>query len=77
MLIQDYGKIELFISPSLDLIFDEHLKVEGLVKVDKGNITVKELPEGAVNISKDVIVVDAKQKKTSADLPIKWMLKYR
>lgn len=75
MLIQDYGKIELYISPNINVILDKHVNVDGVIKVNKGNITVKELPEGAVSVSKDVIVVDAKQKNNSADLPIKMNLK--
>ena len=75
MLIQDYGKIELYVSPNIDILFDKSVNVEGIIKVDKGNITVKELPEGAVSISKDVIVVDTKQQKSSADLPIKMNVK--
>lgn len=75
MLIQDYGKIELYVSPNIDVILDDHVSVDGVITVDKGNITVKELPEGAVSVSKDVIVVDAKEKETSADLPIKMNVK--
>jgi len=75
MLIQDYGKIELYVSPNIDLILDDYVSVNGIINVNKGNIRVKELPEGAVSVSKDVIVVDAKQQETSADLPIKMNVK--
>jgi|GEM_PF-1995545 len=75
MLIQDYGKIELYVSPNIDITFDKNVNVEGVIKVDSGNITVKELPEGAISVSRDVIVVDAKQKSGSADLPIKMNVK--
>lgn len=75
MYIQDYGKVELFVSPDINLVFDESVELEGIIKVDKGNITIKELPEGAVNVSKDIIVVDAEQKNDVADLPIKMDLK--
>jgi len=75
MLIQDYGKIELYVSPNIDVVLDDHVNVNGVINVNKGNITVKELPEGAVSVSKDVIVVDAKEQETSADLPVKMNVK--
>lgn len=70
MLIQDYGKIELYISPDIHLIFDQIISLTGDINVDKGNITIQELPEGAVTVSKDVVVVDAESKKDSSDIPI-------
>ena len=75
MRIEDYGKIELYLSPNIDLIYDKHISIEGVINVDKGNITVKELPAGAVNVSKDVIVVDAEKQTDSADLPMKMNVK--
>lgn len=71
MRINDYGKVELYISPKLDLIFAEHLQVKGKINIDKGKITIKELPEGAVSVSSDVVVMDAKKKADSRDLPVK------
>ncbi|TEW52888.1 translocation/assembly module TamB domain-containing protein [Psychromonas algicola] len=75
MHISDYGKTDLYLSPDINVIFDEHLNLQGVIKVDKGEITVKELPEGAITVSKDVVVVDRKVKKTSADLPFSMDLK--
>jgi len=70
MHLSDYGKTDLYITPNIDLVYDQHLMVQGDIKVDKGEITVKELPEGAVTVSDDVIVVDQKAKKSSADFPV-------
>ncbi|TEW55236.1 translocation/assembly module TamB [Psychromonas sp. RZ22] len=75
MRIQDYGKVELYVSPDINIVFDDSVTVEGELHVDKGMITIKELPEGAVQVSKDVIVVDAKRTKTSAGIPIKMNVK--
>jgi translocation and assembly module TamB len=75
MHINDYGKVELYLSPDLNLSYDQHLNLEGVINVDKGSIVVKELPEGAVSVSKDIVVVDRKAKKTSADLPVKMDMK--
>ena len=75
MRIDDYGTLELYVSPNIDVIYDDNLSIEGTVQVDKGNITVEELPAGAVSVSKDVIVVDAKDQETTADLPIKMNIK--
>jgi translocation and assembly module TamB len=75
MRIDDYGMLELYVSPNIDIIYDKNLSIEGTVHVDKGNITVKELPAGAVSVSKDVIIVDAKNQETSADLPVKMNIK--
>lgn len=70
MHINDYGKIDLYVSPNIDLTFAEHLTLKGNINVDKGKITIKELPEGAVSVSKDVIVIDAKKKHDSTDIPV-------
>ena len=75
MHISDYGKTDLYITPNINVIFDQHLNLQGNITVDKGDITVKELPEGAIIVSKDVVVVDQKVKKTSADLPLVMDLK--
>ncbi|MDN2662194.1 translocation/assembly module TamB domain-containing protein [Psychromonas sp. 14N.309.X.WAT.B.A12] len=75
MLIQDYSQIELYISPNIDLIYDKSISVDGVINIDKGKITVKELPEGAVSTSSDVIVVDAEETTDSADLPMKLNVK--
>ena len=75
MLIQDYAQIELYVSPNIDLIYDQSISVDGVINIDKGKITVKELPEGAVSVSSDVIVVDAEETTDSADLPMKLNIK--
>ena len=75
MLIQDYTQIKLYISPNINLIYDESISVEGVVNVDKGTITIKELPAGATSVSSDVIVVDAEKTTESTDLPMKLNVK--
>ncbi|WP_181817729.1 translocation/assembly module TamB domain-containing protein [Psychromonas sp. B3M02] len=75
MLIQDYSQIELYVSPNIDLIYDQSISVDGEINIDKGKITVKALPEGAVSTSSDVIVVDAEETTDSADLPMKLNVK--
>ena len=75
MLIQDYSQIELYVSPNIDLIYDQSISVDGVINVDKGKITIKELPAGAVSVSSDVIVVDAEETTDSADLPMKLNVK--
>ena len=70
MRINDYGKTDVYVSPKINLVFDEHIRLQGDINVDKGTINVKELPEGAVSVSKDVIVVDEEDKKDATDLPI-------
>jgi len=75
MHLSDYGKTDLYISPDINLLYDHQLTVEGQIDVNQGEITIKELPEGAVTVSDDVVVVDHKVKKSSADLPIVMDLK--
>ncbi|ABM03686.1 hypothetical protein DUF490 [Psychromonas ingrahamii 37] len=70
MVINDYSKIYLLVSPNLELTFDQNINLTGDVVVDQGKITVKELPAGAVSTSKDIVVVDIKQKPNATDLPI-------
>lgn len=49
---------ELEVSPDLHVIVQpQQVLVEGSVFVPKGKITLKELPEGAVDVSEDVVVV--------------------
>lgn len=69
MHISDYGKTDLYLSPNINVIFDEHLNLQGIINVDKGEITVKELPEGAITVSEDVVVVDRRVKKSTSDFP--------
>ena len=70
MRINDYGKVDLYISPDIHLNYDKQVTLQGKIGVDKGEITVKALPEGAITVSKDVVVVDSKAKKNTADIPI-------
>lgn len=70
LVINDYSKIHLLVSPNLELIFDKTINLTGDIVVDQGKITVKELPAGAISTSKDIVIVDIKQKPSAADLPI-------
>jgi len=70
MTLNDYGYIDFLISPDLHLTFSERFKIQGNIFIDKGKITVKELPEGAVSNSKDVIVVDIESAKNTAAMPV-------
>ena len=73
--VNDYEKINLLVSPDVHLSIDEHLKLNGDIAVNKGTITVKELSEDAISLSKDVIVVDIESQKDAATLPITINLK--
>ena len=77
MAVYDYEKLDLLISPDVHLSVSEHIKVSGNIVVDRGKITVKELPEGAVSKSKskDIIVIDIETKKETALLPLEIDLK--
>lgn len=75
MAIYDYEKLDLLISPDLYLSVTDHIKVSGDVIVDRGKITVKELPEGAISKSKDIIVIDIETKKETTSLPLEISLK--
>ncbi|MFT6926833.1 MAG: translocation and assembly module TamB [Psychromonas sp.] len=70
LLINDYSKIYLLVSPNLELIFDQSVNLSGKIVVDQGQVTVKELPAGAVTTSKDIVVVDIKKKSDTTDLPV-------
>ena len=73
--VNDYDKINLLISPDLHLNFAEYLKLTGDIAINRGTITVKELAEEAVSLSKDVIVVDIESTKEAATLPLIMNLK--
>lgn len=68
--IYDYEKLDLLVSPDLHLSFAEKIKLNGKIVVDQGKITVKELPEGAISKSKDIIVIDVETDDEVASLPI-------
>ncbi|PKG37671.1 translocation/assembly module TamB domain-containing protein [Psychromonas sp. Urea-02u-13] len=68
--IYDYGKIDLLVSPDIQLHVNENISVKGGIFIDKGKVVVKELPAGAISQSKDIIVVDVEKEKVAPDLPI-------
>jgi translocation and assembly module TamB len=70
MTINDYSQIDMLVSPDLKLIIAEHINLQGNILVDKGEISIKELPEGSVGVSDDIIVIDIEEKKGASDLPI-------
>jgi translocation and assembly module TamB len=70
LVINDYSKVHLLVSPNLELTFDKTINLTGDIVVDKGKITVKELPAGAISTSKDIVVIDIKQQPNATDLPI-------
>ncbi|WP_105190337.1 autotransporter assembly complex protein TamB [Pseudoalteromonas sp. T1lg48] len=59
MLIPDQG-IMIALSPALNIeVNAQQVKVDGSVDVPYGRIKIKELPQGAVKVSDDEIIVDA------------------
>jgi len=68
--IYDYGKIDLVISPNINLSFNEHVKIDGELFVDRGKVVVQALPEGAVSQSADIVVVDIETESVEKELPI-------
>ena len=68
--IYDYGKIDLSVSPDIKVHVEDYISVTGALFIDKGKIVVKELPEGAISESKDIIVIDVKKEKVADNLPI-------
>lgn len=75
MEIYEYGKLDFLVSPKLTLIIDKEIDLSGSVYINEGKVTVKDLPEGAVVVSKDVIVIDVEQETISTMLPLKINLK--
>ena len=72
--IDDYDKIYFVVSPDLHLQIADDLKLNGRILINKGKVTVPELPEGAVSVSKDVVVVDVASEKGSAAIPVEMTL---
>tara|TARA_R110001583_G_scaffold57547_2_gene172179 strand:+ start:21187 stop:25167 length:3981 start_codon:yes stop_codon:yes gene_type:complete len=68
--IYDYGKIDLLISPDINLEMHDTMSIKGNLMIDKGKLVIKELPAGAVSESKDIIVVDVKKEKIVPELPM-------
>lgn len=68
--VYDYGKIDLLISPDIHMLVENNLQIKGDLFIDYGRIVVKELPEGAVSQSEDIVVIDVKQENTDKDFPI-------
>ena len=75
MEIYKYGSIDFLISPKLKLIIDKEIDLSGDVYVNEGSVIIKDLPEGAVVVSKDVVVIDIEQEAASTILPVKINLK--
>lgn len=70
LVVYDYGKIDLLISPDIHLQVNEHININGNLLINKGKIVVKDLPAGAVSQSKDIVIIDVEKQDSSADLPI-------
>lgn len=57
---------DLDVSPDLRILVQpEHVEVDGRVVIPRGKITLKELPEGSVDVSEDVVVI--RRSETLAD----------
>lgn len=62
-----YPPADLVVSPDLKLAVDsDNMQIQGQLKVDKGMIKVKKLPQKATSLSSDVSIVDAKQKSVAS-----------
>lgn len=70
LVIYDYGKVDLLISPDIHLLVDEHVKINGELAIDKGKIVVQELPEGAVSQSSDIVVIDIEKENVAEEMPV-------
>jgi len=68
--VYDYGKIDLLISPDVQLSFNEHININGNLFIDKGKVVVKELPAGAISQSSDIVVIDIERDTVEANLPV-------
>ncbi|MGB5444237.1 MAG: translocation/assembly module TamB domain-containing protein [Psychromonas sp.] len=75
LVINDYSKIYLLMSPKLELTIGETINLTGDLFVNQGKIVVKELPEGSVSNSKDVVVIDREVKSKASDLPMTMRVK--
>lgn len=61
---------DLDVSPDLSIhVQPEQVMVEGRVLVPKGKITLKELPEGAIGVSDDVVVIRRKEPLVEDETP--------
>lgn len=68
--IYDYGKIDLLVSPDIQLQVDDKITVSGELFIDKGKVVVEELPAGAILQSKDIVVIDIEKENVAPDLPV-------
>jgi len=68
--VYDYGKIDLLLSPDIHLLLNEHMKIDGELLIDKGKVVVKELPEGAISQSEDIVVIDIEKEKVDKAMPV-------
>ncbi|MEL0629830.1 translocation/assembly module TamB domain-containing protein [Psychromonas aquatilis] len=75
MKIDDYTTMEIYLTPDIDILFNDVLSIVGTVEVDRGNITIKELAPGAVTVSNDIVVVDSEEITDTDNLPINIDLK--
>jgi translocation and assembly module TamB len=73
--LYEYGKIDLLVTPKITLHIGKELNLSGYIYIDQGRIKIKEIPEGAIAVSEDVVVVDEKRKTISTMLPLKIALK--
>lgn len=59
--------VHLRVSPDLKLsLTPQRARIQGEIRVPEGDITVESLPEGAVSVSNDVVVVDAGEREPEA-----------
>ena len=68
--VNDYDKVNLLISPDLHLAISDSLQLSGSVVINKGTITVKELADQGVALSKDIVIVDAENKTQATTFPL-------
>ena len=68
--INDYDKVNLQVSPDLNFTFGNTIILTGNVLIDKGLISVNELADSGVAISKDVVIIDNDSVTETQSLPI-------
>ncbi|MCK5818422.1 MAG: translocation/assembly module TamB domain-containing protein [Psychromonas sp.] len=69
--LYEYRKIDLIVTPKITLHIGKKLDLSGHIKIDQGSVIIKSMPEGAIVLSKDIVVVDEKRKTMSRILPLK------
>ncbi|MCR9279352.1 MAG: translocation/assembly module TamB domain-containing protein [Pseudomonadaceae bacterium] len=76
--ISDSAEVRIDVSPDIAIEFDENLlKLSGQLAVPRADIVLAQLPEGAVTVSTDQIIVseDAQQSATELDVSADLLLK--